>query len=460
MANSAAPSIDKPELTSRTFQAMVLCYDPLINPQYPCSLGKGLPRVRRPKEDAVSRCLIAFLVGQSVVDIGGTFSQVAVFWTALSLTGSAISVGSLGGAWTFTMALMNLVSGAIVDRFNRKALIMILQCLSGLVSLAVFVLAATGVLQIWHLWGFLIAQAVFGRPSSLAFNTLLPDVVDKDVLLRVNGAMHSWGGIDNLVEAALAGVIIKLWGPGPIFLIDAITYFLGALSPLLIWRWKTRHHERFPRWRPLADLRLTAGYLRRELLLRRYILLNLVQNVVFAPLFFMAPLVARAIGMGSEGYGFLQSLMLGGLLGGSLIATTFGNRWPKVITWLGGAALYAVSFIVLGAWLSAPVALAVFLLFGLGWTGGRVYMTTLIQQVLPSAHRGRIMGITSFLGGVLQPLSLSLATIFVNRAGVGIVLIAVGALNLVMVLLSARLLPLREEDWTPAPPETEIQVAP
>jgi len=401
----------------------------------------------------MNRRIILFLTGQAINDAGDTFSQVAVFWTALSITGSAISVGSLGGVWTFSMAVMNLISGGIADRFNRKALLIILSSLLGVVSLTMFILATTGSLQIWHLWLFLVAEAVLGTPSALAYRTLLPDIVDKDVLLRVNGAMSSWGKVDNLVEAALAGVIIKLWGPGPIFLINAITYFLGAVSPLFIWRLATRAHKPSERWRPFTDLRFTTRYLSKERLLRKYILLNLGSGVAFAPLLFMAPLVARAIGVGSEGYGFLQSLMLGGLLAGSLLATTIGAHWPKVITWLGGAAIYSLSFIALGFWLSLPVALAVFLLFGLGLTGGRVYMRTLIQQVLPSAHRGRIMGITSFMGGVFQPLALSLATIFVNRSGVGIVLVAVGALNLAMVFLTAFLLPLREKEWTLSTPE-------
>ncbi len=401
----------------------------------------------------MNRRIIAFLAGRSLVDVGGTFSQVAVFWTALSITGSAISVGSLGGVWTFSMAVMSLISGAIVDRFNRKALMILLDSLLGVVSLALFALATTGVLHIWHLWLFLVAEAVLGIPSGLADQTLLPDIVDKDILLRVNGVLHSWGGIDNLVEAALAGVIIKLWGPGPIFLIDAITYFLGAVSPLFIWRLKTRAHELSERWHPLNDLQFTTRYLSKERLLRKYILLNLGDNIVFAPLFFMAPLVAKAVGAGSEGYGFFQSLTIGGLLAGSFLAATIGAHWPKVMMWLGGAALYSISFIVLGFWLSLPIALGVFFLFGLGWTGGRVYRGTLIQQVLPSIHRGRIMGITSFMGGVLQPLALSLATVFVNRSGVGIVLVAVGALNLAMVGLTAWLLPLREKEWIPSTPE-------
>jgi len=401
----------------------------------------------------MNRRIIAFLTGQSLVDVGGTFSQVAVFWTALSLTGSAISVGSLGGVWTFSMAVMSLISGTIVDRFNRKALMILLDGLLGVVSLTLFALATTGVLQIWHLWLFLVAEAVLGIPSSLASQTLLPDLVDNEKLLRVNGILHSWGGVDNLVEAALAGVIIKLWGPGPIFLINAITYFLGAVSPLFIWRLATRAHKPSERWRPFADLRFTTRYLTKEQLLRKYILLNLGSNVVFAPLFFMAPLVAKAVGAGSEGYGFFQSLTIGGLLAGSLLAATIGARWPKVIVWLGGAALYSLSFIALGLWLSLPIAFAVFFLFGLGWTGGRVYLGTLVQQVLPSTHRGRIMGITSFLGGVLQPLSLSLAMVFVDRVGLGTVLVAVGALNLAMVFLTAWLLPLREKEWTLSTPE-------
>ena len=66
---------------------------------------------------------------------------------------------------------------------------------------------------------------------------------------------------------------------------------------------------------------------------------------------------------------------------------------------------------------------------------------------------GRIMWITSFLGGVLQPLSLSLAMMFVDRAGLGTVLVAVGALNLAMVFLTAWLLPLREKEWTLSTPK-------
>jgi len=68
----------------------------------------------------MNRRIIAFLAGQSLVDVGGTFSQIAVFWTALSLTGSAISAGSLGGVWTFSMAGSCGLRASLAAFFSRS----------------------------------------------------------------------------------------------------------------------------------------------------------------------------------------------------------------------------------------------------------------------------------------------------------------------------------------------------
>jgi hypothetical protein len=65
------------------------------------------------------------------------------------------------------------------------------------------------------------------------------------------------------------------------------------------------------------------------------------------------------------------------------------------------------------------------------------------------------MGITSFLSGVLQPLSLSLATVFVEHIGLGTVLIVVGLVNLAIASLCALILPLRERDWKLSVPGDE-----
>lgn len=402
-----------------------------------------------------NRRLVPFLVGTALGNAGDIFSQVVVFWTGLSITGSALSVAGLGGVWTLCAAVAGLISGSIVDRFNRRNLLMYLHGLLAALCFVVFAFAQAGDLRIWHLMLFLVGEAVLGTPVSVAFSSLLPDVVPTDRLVRVNGLLSSWGMADNLVEAALSGVVLAIWGPAPVFLFNGIMYLVGAVAALFLpLSAGTPHSEpATSRWRPIRDLRCSFRYIRKEQLLRRVITLDFTRSIVYAPLFFIAPIVAAAVGMGSEGYGFFQSLSVGGVLVGSLLASSIGTKWPKVPMWVGGTVLFSLAFIALGVHMVPSVALIVFFVFGFGATGQHVYGSTLIQQVLPSKIRGRVNGIRSFLGGVLQPVSLAIAMILVDSYNVGNVLIGLSTLMLAIAASYLVLLPIREKDWVLAEPD-------
>jgi len=386
---------------------------------------------------------------------GDIFTQIAVFWTGLSITGTALSVAGLGGVWTLGAALAGLVSGSIIDRFNRRNLLIYLHTLLALLCFVIFAFSRIGSLKLWHLWCFLIGEAVLGTPVTAAFTALVPDIVPKDRLVRVNGLLSSWGMTDNLIEAALSGVILALWGPAPIFLFNGIMYLFGSAAALFLPRSAgTPHREQGkPHWQPIHDLRCSVRYIAREKLLRRLIPLDFLSDVVFAPLFFLAPIVSAAIGMGSEGYGFFQSLSLGGVLAGSLVASSIGTKWPKFPMWIGGTILFSLAFLALGIHMVPSVALVVFFLFGLGVSGGRVYGHTLIQQVLPSKIRGRVNGVQSFLGGVLQPVSLAVVMALIDVSSVDRVLIWLSLLMLAIAACYFLLLPMREKDWILSEPQ-------
>lgn len=402
-----------------------------------------------------NRRLVPFLVGTALGNAGDIFTQVVVFWTGLSITGSALSIAGLGGVWTLCAAFAGLISGPIVDRFNRRNLLMYLHGLLALLCFVVFAFAQTGDLRIWHLMLFLVGEAILGTPVSVAFSSLLPDIVPADRLVRVNGLLSSWGMADNLIEAALSGVVLAVWGPAPVFLFNGIMYLFGAVAALFVpqSRGVAQSVPVTSGWHPIRDLRYSLRYIRKEKLLRRVVTLDFTSAIVYAPLFFVAPVVAAAIGMGSEGYGFFQGLSVGGVLIGSLLASSVGTKWPKVPMWVGGTALFSVAFIVLGVHMVPAVALIVFFLFGFGSTGGRVYGNTLIQQVLPSKIRGRVNGIKSFLGGVLQPISLAIVMAMVDSYDVGTVLIWLSALMLSIAFCYLLLLPTRERDWVLSEPE-------
>ena len=406
-------------------------------------------------EQLSNRRLVPFLIGTTLGNAGDIFTQIAVFWTGLSITGMALSVAGLGGIWTLCAALAGLVSGSIVDRFNRRNLMICLHALLALLCFVIFAFSRIGSLKMWHLFCFLIGEAVFGTPVTAAFTAILPDVVPKDRLVRVNGLLSSWGMADNLIEAALSGVVLALWGPAPIFLFNGVMYLVGSAAALFVPQCAGTPHRELdkPHWQPIHDLRCSFRYIAQEKLLRRVVTLDFLSDVVFAPLFFLAPVVSAAIGMGSEGYGFFQSLSLGGVLAGSLVASSIGTKWPKFPMWIGGTILFSLAFLTLGIHLVPASALIVFFLFGLGVSGGRVYGYTLIQQVLPSKIRGRVNGIQAFLGGVLQPVSLAVVMALVDVSSVDRVLIWLSLLMLAIAACYLLLLPVHEKDWVLAEPQ-------
>jgi len=407
------------------------------------SKDTGNPAIER-------RRLVPFLVGTALGNAGDMFSQIAIFWTGLQLTGTAFSLAELGGVWTLSAAIMGLISGPFVDRFNRRNILAVYQVLLALLSFAICALAWNEALRMWHLVLFLVGEALLGTPVSAAFDALLPDLVPEEQLVRVNGLLSSWGMADNLVEAAASGIVLAIWGPAPIFLFTGIMFLVGASAAFFIpQRAGTPHAESMrERWQPIRDLRTSIRYIVRERLLRRVVCLDVVNDLVLAPLFFVPPVIVATLNMGPESYGFIQSLTLGGVLLASLVASSIGAKWPKFQLWIGGNIVIALSFLVLGLRMNVVLALVVFFLFGIGVTGGRVYGFALIQQVLPSKVRGRVNGISRFLGGVLQPLSIAVVMALADSKGIDHVLFWLALLILAVAIAYLLLLPRRDQDWS------------
>lgn len=179
------------------------------------------------------RTFIIIWAGQLASTIGSYMTEFALTLWAWEMTGSATALALVGFFSQLARIPITLVAGLIVDRFNRKRLVMLGDGVAALATVGIALLYLTDSLHIWHLYGAAILNGGFGQVQSLAYKTSISTLVPPAQLTRansMNSAVHYGAAI---FGPALAGVLYPLVGLVGIAGIDLVT-FGGASATLLL----------------------------------------------------------------------------------------------------------------------------------------------------------------------------------------------------------------------------------
>ncbi len=171
--------------------------------------------------------------GQVISLIGTGMTQFAITIWAWEITGQAMVLAQVGFFAFAPMVILSPVAGAIVDRSNRKLVMMLSDLAAGCVTIALFTLFSLGQLQIWHLYvgGFLVgAFQAFQFP---AYSSAIALMIPKSQYGRASGMMSLADSGSRVLAPVFAGALFGVIGLGGIMLID-ISTFLVALGALII----------------------------------------------------------------------------------------------------------------------------------------------------------------------------------------------------------------------------------
>jgi MFS family permease len=177
------------------------------------------------------------MLGFSLVWIGQIVSVLASGMTAFAMTiymyqqtHSATAMGFVQVAYITPFLLMSPVAGVMVDRYNRKLMMMVSDIAGGLATLSLFILYFTGYLQYWHLY---IAVAISGIGTTFqwpAYSAAISTMVTKEQYGRANGMMSLIEAGPGVLSPFLAGALIPLIQIGGILFIDTITFGVAILA--------------------------------------------------------------------------------------------------------------------------------------------------------------------------------------------------------------------------------------
>ncbi len=170
--------------------------------------------------------------GQLVSTIGSYMTEFALILWAWHLTGSATPLALVGFFSQLPRIPITFIAGIIVDRFNRKFLMILGDTIAALATGAIGLLFLTDHLQLWHLYVTSAVTGSFSQIQQLAYSTSIALIVPEQHYTRANsmGSMVHYGSA--IVAPALAGVLYPKIGLLGLLLIDGIT-FVVAIATLL-----------------------------------------------------------------------------------------------------------------------------------------------------------------------------------------------------------------------------------
>jgi MFS family permease len=366
-----------------------------------------------------------FWTGFTLSVLGDSMSRVALTWFVYELTDSDQALALLSLTYTGPVLLGGFAAGWLLDRFDRRQVLMLDNFVRGAVFALIPLLYALGTLELWHIYavstvyGSLMMISLAGTPS------LIPDLVEPSQLATANALETLSYTLSATVGPLLAGFLIPWLGAANVVLLDAVSYFLFALLLLRIpAAFKTTDSQQTATSSSLLD---AVRLLTRNSILASTTLMYMCINLGFGAFLVFLPIVAdRVLGGGSELYGILLgALSLGELFSSSLVgALEIEMPLGRLICLAQIGSGLALGGMLLS--LTVPGSLVSLFLFGFFSAPLTIWAQTLRMQIIPVALRGRTFALLRTLMQAAFPLGGTAAGFLLTSATIA-PLIAVSA---------------------------------
>lgn len=332
-----------------------------------------------------------FFGGQSISVIGTWMTRVATSWLVYRLTGSALLLGTVGFAGQIPTFLLAPIAGVIVDRIDRRKVLIWTQALAMVQSLALALLTLSHRITISEVLALSVFQGsinAFDMPARQSFMIqMVEDRADLSNAIAINSSMVNMA---RLVGPSLAGLLIAVKNEGWCFLVDGISYIAVLISLLMMH--VPRIEEQRARASMLAQLKEGWTYVAGFVPIRSILLLFALLSLMGWPFMVLMPIfAAKILHGGPHTLGFLMGAVGVGSLASalSLVMRRSVRGLTRVIP--VAAVIFGIGLIAFGFSHSLWLSILMMLVTGFGMMQGLTGSNTIIQTLVDENMRGRVM---------------------------------------------------------------------
>jgi MFS family permease len=346
-----------------------------------------------------------FFFGQLISLVGTWMQQVAQGWLVLQITHDPLWLGIVSVAQFGPVIIFGLFGGLIADQWPKRRILLATQTSSMLLAFALFLLTATGVVQVWQV---MILAALLGITNSIDMPTrqaFAVEMVGREDVTNAVGLNSAMFNASRVIGPAVAGLLIGAFSISIAFLLNGLSFIAVIVAYLMMRTDELRPAPVIVRPTTVrgvfASLAEGGRFVRQTpLVLLSVTVVGLVATFGMNFQVLMPPYADNVLHVGAAGYGFLMAASgLGSTVAALWIA--FSRKVSPLPIVLGAIAL-GLGTIVVAFTTSFGVALLAMVIVGAGGIGMAVTANTTIQLSVPDHLRGRVMSLytTVFAGSV------------------------------------------------------------
>jgi DHA3 family macrolide efflux protein-like MFS transporter len=407
-----------------------------------------------------NRNFLALWLGQVISQIGDSFTYLALLITINRLTGSTVAMGLMMISLTLPQLVFSFLAGVVVDRANRKHVMIVSDLLRGLLVLSFLSVRSAEQIYVFYVLGFLLSSvSVFFAPAKTA---MIPRIVEgEDKLLTANALSQTIRVVALLVGPALAGFLIAWAGAGVAFFVDSLSYFVSAITIVAInVCGRTLDEERISV--RMVGHRLAEGM---SYTVSNKTVLGIIVTVLVALLgvgaieVLFVPYLQGQFGAGPQGLGFVQTAQGVGMLVGSVLVGNLAARFRLTRIIASSLALLGAALAACGLASQFALILLGTFVVGLGLAPLNAALSTMMQVAVPDEKLGRVSSVADTAMTVSYLVSMGGAAFLADAFGIRTVFVGAGIITALAALPALSMMKVPETDVRGAPRPSAVPSA-
>jgi MFS family permease len=376
-----------------------------------------------------NRGMRLIFIANLVSMIGSGMNSAAVIWYILQATHSEISLGTLIALQTLPSLVLLPFTGVLIDREDRRHLMMWLDAARGLIIFAVAMLVFTHRAHLWQIYAMNILVAIGFWMFFPTVNALIQELTPDDKMLDSNALLLAALQGGWLMAGALVGFVYNHIGLGGVLLIDCASYAVSFACVLQVRKGRVTVSR--PETEGAVSQAATGAvarymhelgegyrYVREN---RRVLLIGIAWALFVAAMMtqgvLSAPLSERILHGGAVGYGWLNAGWAVGAFVSVFYAAGFVRRHGpnRVVTVTMSLIAASLCVLPVSRWLA--LAVLIYFMMGSSRGAGGIALSSEMMQLVPRHFMGRVQNAFSFVASALQICTALLVGEAAHREG-------------------------------------------